>query len=1356
MESLSLMSQDYQSKYQKYKQKYRRLQQLLGGSESDTDSGYDSLLEPKKFGLDKINQMLEDTTITFITFLDHHMGDEGAAAIAEKLGDNKNLISLDLTNNDITFEGAKQIAESLKQNKVLQGLNLDKNDIGPKGIRALGMALIKNNVLKALIVSSNNLGNKSIRALNKSFSTTQDGISLMALNINDNKIGLNGIRALAQVLPKMPALIELNISNNKIGNKSLEILANSFAQQNQIKFLELEHNNIGSRGIESFSDFLVSNKTLRELSISNNKIRNKGAIALARALEKNTTLQDLDIAYNHISKKGGAKLAESLLQNNTLNKLTLRNNQIRGTGTLPFQQLLENNQTLTHLDIAENKIRDTGAKALALGLKSNQTLKYLYLERNNIKNSGAVALAEALRENTGLKTLNLLENQIGNKGAKALAKALQKNKSSLVNLDLSDNNIQKEGGQAFINTVQHNKTIRFIFLQSNPGIDRKTIETIQKILDSESISEEKPQQPPRLSICEGRNDTVETNPDGEATLIKCSYVGQKKTDLINLIRDSKSTLQVLDLGPDTTLRYPRYNQHLIDNNFMWELKDFLTNNTTLTTLNLAHTSIGEYTEYSIWQILLDSIFTSDNNLTSLDLSNTLSHIGIELFSFKCDNYQAQHNIFIKLQKLSLSGNIIDWPRVSGFLRLPTLEELDLSSSENDNWNQVVAKDLSVILREQTRDGVPLAINLRGNKIGDNTEVKGQFRAFSNDWKNHPPTQVEDKQKYFETQFKETFGYKTGDDVVELIIDSLRERVAKNKSIEPIGVITLAKGSDGKYLDGIDDKKAKALQEVIEELLTNYQQRSEETQVFERLRWTEESTDSEYHTLYDKSISATDLEKLMRAIQQKPTITYLKMSNPELDDDSVSKLTEALQKPGNHIETLALDGTDISVEGAEALAKALTHDDCLLTTLELDGVAETGAGGRIAKALADVLKSPKCQLKKLDLSNNQIGLTGVNALAHALISPDCLLTKLYLNNTGIGYESARASRALAEKRQAGFEALVEALKSPNSQLTRLDLRHNNIKNKGAVALAEALKSPHSQLTRLDLRHNEIGNEGAIAFANGLKDKNCKLTELDLTYYYVYSIPDENKIDCVGATALAEALQSPNCQLTKLNLGSHQIRNKGAIALAEALKSPYCLLTRLDLENNEIVSGDDETGPGDDGVRALAEALKDPNCRLTSLNLKSQGYVNAFVLAEALQHENCKLTELNLSTNHIDDDGALALAKALKNINCELTELDLSNNDIENDGALALAEALQHENSKLTKLYLFNNYIDYNDEVFNAFLKGIRHSSLQILEIYDVDKLDPDDEDHAEFFEKINIIEKALRENKTLRLPAETRS
>ena len=118
----------------------------------------------------------------------------------------------------------------------------------------------------------------------------------------------------------------------------------------------------------------------------------------------------------------------------------------------------------------------------------------------------------------------------------------------------------------------------------------------------------------------------------------------------------------------------------------------------------------------------------------------------------------------------------------------------------------------------------------------------------------------------------------------------------------------------------------------------------------------------------------------------------------------------------------------------------------------------------------------------------------------------------------------------------WTAVLAGALQGNTNVTTLDLSHNNIDDEGAQALAGALQG-NTSVTTLHLRSNNIGSDGAQALARALQG-NTTLTTLDLSW---------NNIAPGGAAALAGALRG-NTTLTTLRLQGNNIGDEGAAALA----------------------------------------------------------------------------------------------------------------------------------------------------------------------------------------------------------------
>ena len=177
--------------------------------------------------------------------------------------------------------------------------------------------------------------------------------------------------------------------------------------------LNLDNNEIGVEGAKELAEALETNTSLTTVILSNNGIGDRGAIALATALRANHTLKSLDLSNNGIGDRGANMLADALGTNDTLKikSLNLGNNDIGDRGAIALAGALGTNKTLTTLNLTANDIGEEGAIALATALGTNKTLTSLELNNNNrISARISQVLAEALRKNILKIDMNIISS----------------------------------------------------------------------------------------------------------------------------------------------------------------------------------------------------------------------------------------------------------------------------------------------------------------------------------------------------------------------------------------------------------------------------------------------------------------------------------------------------------------------------------------------------------------------------------------------------------------------------------------------------------------------------------------------------------------------------------------------------------------------------------------------------------------------------------------------------------------------------------------------------------------------------------------------------------------------------------
>ncbi|XP_048103847.1 NACHT, LRR and PYD domains-containing protein 12-like isoform X2 [Alosa alosa] len=177
---------------------------------------------------------------------------------------------------------------------------------------------------------------------------------------------------------------------------------------------------------------------------------------------------------------------------------------------------------------------------------------------------------------------------------------------------------------------------------------------------------------------------------------------------------------------------------------------------------------------------------------------------------------------------------------------------------------------------------------------------------------------------------------------------------------------------------------------------------------------------------------------------------LRLGGCKLTYKSSELLASFLQSPNSLIE-LDLSYNDLRDSGIQLLSKGLSSPHCKLQTLRLAACKVTN---KSCEPVASVLLSVN-SLIKLDLSENDLGDSGVLLLSKGLSSHDCKLQKLGL------------SGCLISLKGCGF--LASALTSNSSHLKELDLSYNHPEESGLKLLSARLDELHCKLKTLKTDH-----------------------------------------------------------------------------------------------------------------------------------------------------------------------------------------------------------------------------------------------------------------------------------------------
>ena len=346
--------------------------------------------------------------------------DLGAQHLAQALCVNTSVKTLDLSVNPLRDEGAKALAEMLggngaessgTVNTTLEHVDLSHCRIGPVGAQHLAQALCVNTSVKTLKLCHNHLvGDEGAKALAE-------------------MLGGNGPENIGTV---NTTLEHVDINSCSIGPVGAQLLAQALCVNTSVKTLDLTDNPLGVEGVKALAEMLggngaegsgTVNTTLQQLGLNDCLIGSLGAQHLAQALRVNTTVKTLKLSLNPLRDEGAKALAEMLggngaessgTVNTTLKHVDLSWCRIRPVGAQLLAQALRVNTSVKTLKLSNNPLGDEGAKALAEMLGGNgaessgtvnTTLEHVDLRRCSIGPVGAQHLAQALCVNTSVTFL---------------------------------------------------------------------------------------------------------------------------------------------------------------------------------------------------------------------------------------------------------------------------------------------------------------------------------------------------------------------------------------------------------------------------------------------------------------------------------------------------------------------------------------------------------------------------------------------------------------------------------------------------------------------------------------------------------------------------------------------------------------------------------------------------------------------------------------------------------------------------------------------------------------------------------------------------------------------------------------
>ena len=271
-------------------------------------------------------------------------------------------------------------------------------------------SLIENNNLKNFDLSFNNKINLSL-IKNILFLKNISTLNLMSNNIKDKDIQI-----LVQYSKEFnPPLKKLLIQSNFIGIEGSKAIAELLKNNDYLKVLNIANNPLSSEGINNICDSIINYKNvLAEFLINYTNCGDYCSNSIVNMLKKSKKLLVFSFIGNKFTNKGTDKILSTLRMNNCLRKISLGSKYIDSKSFVNLPDYLSFNKSLLFLEIKASKLGDVILKRLSKTLKFNKTLLNLFLVENLLSSEAIISLGQYLSKNHSINKIKVLFNAKNN------------------------------------------------------------------------------------------------------------------------------------------------------------------------------------------------------------------------------------------------------------------------------------------------------------------------------------------------------------------------------------------------------------------------------------------------------------------------------------------------------------------------------------------------------------------------------------------------------------------------------------------------------------------------------------------------------------------------------------------------------------------------------------------------------------------------------------------------------------------------------------------------------------------------------------------------------------------------------
>ena len=445
--------------------------------------------------------LLNNKSLETLILQENLLGEDAGDKLWAALIQNENLKKLVISDNKIRNKGARSILEN---GNGLISIDLSDNDISPEICFDLKNLIIHSKNLKEVIWNGNYVGLKGINFIVEALKHKS---KLKSLSLRNTSIGKLGVKTLAEGLIKNEFLQILDLGSNSIIFDSFRYLCDSM-NTNKIRILRCKNNLLGDDSMKYFSETILNNDSKSNLvsfDFSSCKIYDQGLIYLLHSLTKNSKINWINLKDNYFSHEIDFVILNFLEKNTTLTHIDLTKNRFSFQCLQKVNKIIKRNRNIQNnrepnkllVELYSLKYENTKLNELREALKSienyNAKLKLNKIdlrqdyEISKKENNEKIAMKKKLIEEK-TRDLHIKENELIKK-TQELNDKKKENKNKIEELYGKFEKLKKEKEDAIkfneqikIDTenMQNDFTKKIVQLNDNIEQDKKNFEEINK------------------------------------------------------------------------------------------------------------------------------------------------------------------------------------------------------------------------------------------------------------------------------------------------------------------------------------------------------------------------------------------------------------------------------------------------------------------------------------------------------------------------------------------------------------------------------------------------------------------------------------------------------------------------------------------------------------------------------------------------------------------------------------------------------------------------------------------------------------------------------------------------------------